>query len=101
MTPSPSLLKCTGRNAGMPLKFPGEVSLIGESQIKCDQRQLGIFGRNFVDRATEPLHSQEAFRWKASRCSHSPVQRSHRSAYVTCEVGNSVVRCLKIVTAND
>ena len=43
----------------MALKLPGQVGLIGESQIKGDQRQLGIFGRNFVDRATEPLHREE------------------------------------------
>ena len=75
MPPSPRPLKCTGRNASVPLKLPGQVRLIGEFQIKGDQRQPSISGRNFIDRATEPPHSQEALWWKASRGSHSPVQR--------------------------
>ena len=73
MTSSPCPFEYTGRNAGVALKLPGQVGLIGESQIKGDQRQLGIFGRNFVDRATEPLHGQKALGWKTRRCSHSPV----------------------------
>ena len=38
VTLSPCLLECTGRNASVTPKLPGQVSLVGETQIKGDQR---------------------------------------------------------------
>ena len=45
--PAPCLLECTGRNAGVPLKLPGQVSLVGKSEIKGDQLTARHFGSQF------------------------------------------------------
>ena len=58
----PCLLECSGRQAGMPPKFPGEVGLIGEPKLTSDERKLGLSRRNLSDRTTKAVNSKESFR---------------------------------------
>jgi hypothetical protein len=60
--PAPRLLERAGRDTRVPPEFSGQVGLIGESEIGCDNRQALASRRDFIHRSVEALHGKITLR---------------------------------------